>query len=108
MAFTAELESTKPFSIHFDTLQTCKDMLDRIIPLTAIFDATLDILKELQRIEELGDLSKGHRSGLPHQARLVQSTKRSSEVFEARIQGVVEMVRIESLPGVTKITDCDE
>lgn len=68
-------------------------MLDRVIPLAAVFDAIFQLLHELQKIEDQGNLARGRISSLEVHKAFVSDTRRSCDVFERRIQGVVEMVR---------------
>ncbi len=98
-ALTARIESQQGFDITLGTLQRCKDLLEDTIPLSSIFDATLDIMACLQDCEEQLPSRDGPESITIHRS-FVSDIKRSSKVLVQQIQGIVELVSTQLILGL--------
>lgn len=80
-------------NINFDKLQTWRDLSDRIMPLGALFDATLRTNDALHKIAKEGNSPVGRENFFEIHRSLLLGIISSAEVLEKRIKGVIDLVR---------------
>jgi hypothetical protein len=93
---TARTNDELAFGLTLATLQDCEKLLEDIIALPAIFDASLDIISSLGNIERRVGVQTGCQCISIHRP-VVNDLKRSSEVLMRQAQGIVNLVRCQSL-----------
>ena len=94
--FTADIhmKGSQGLNINFDKLQGWRDLSDRVMPLGALFGATLRTIDALYEIGKEGNPPTGRVSFLVNQRSLLLGITSSAEVLQNRIKGVIDLVRI--------------
>jgi hypothetical protein len=102
--FTADIhmKGSQGLNINFDKLQGWRDLSDRVMPLGALFGATLRTIDGLYEIGKEGNPPAGRVSFLVNQRSLLLGINSSTEVLQNRIKGVIDLVRIWSVSGLFK------
>ena len=94
--FTADIhmKGSQGLNLNFDKLQAWRDLSDRVMPLGALFDATLRTIDALRMIGQQGASPKtGRDNFFVTQRSLLLGIKSSAEVLQNRIKGVIDLVR---------------
>lgn len=88
---TARTTSSSAFGLTLKTLQDCKKLLENILALPAIFDASLEIISTLETVEGQVGMRDGYASPSIHRP-VVNDFRRSSQVLVRQTQGIVDLV----------------
>lgn len=93
--FTADIhmKGSQGLNLNFDKLQAWRDLSDRVMPLGALFDATLRTIDALHKIGQQGTPLTGRDNFFVTQRSLLLGIKSSAEVLQNRIKGVIDLVR---------------
>jgi hypothetical protein len=114
--FTADiLEGNNYLDISFEKLQSWRDLEDQVIPLTSIFQATQDLLQELEkmaiRFVERTDRRVTQANGqvqinfFSSRRSITQALMASATGLQKRIHGVLNLVRDPAMaPHLVKLT----
>jgi hypothetical protein len=88
------MKSSQGLNINFDKLQAWRDLSDRVMPLGALFEATLRTMDALYYIGKEGTPAPGRDNFFVTQRSLLLGIRSSAEVLQNRIKGVIDLVRI--------------
>jgi hypothetical protein len=88
------MKGAQGLNINFDKLQAWRDLSDRVMPLGALFDATLRTIDAVRKIGQKGTPPTGSDNFFATQQSLLLGIKSSAEVLQNRIKGVIDLVRI--------------